>query len=813
MNLKPHIYEYLPKLIQTIALLISLNLSPFLLLAQKPVTSYIVSDVPASPQTFSLGVAGYPVSGTKYYLTNRTFDIYYATHRNGTNGVNRIVTGFTTSDGSTFTYEKYNASGGTIPFNKVVFNRIEPSTPLGAKFTALYELNSIFTSTGDSLNNPVGDVPDRAKTYLEPSAETTMEAFMNSYALNKGTDNVFSNTSGQNTFNNIERIDLIYTGGIRTSISANLSKIGFLINDRGGNDPFKVAAITGINAEGNVTSVATLKSLSNSINTWLSGTPTNAPVIRTVVIQKDANSVDFKPSQVIGFQTVKGVFISLQDLGIGINTTIYGLAIYAGDHPENSTPTELVDLSNSILTTDGVLGGLDLLSGNFVARDITVASPSLSGNVYHDPNGLTGSPPNTIDGAGIGSPTSTTPIQQLYANLLDAIGNVVLSTTVNADGSFNFPSVNPGIYSIQLTQVPGEIFKQAPTTELPDNWAYIGEYNGVGVGSDGLPNGILPNIEVNIDNITTPKFGIELRPESNNQILNISDKLLIDVIYSFPSLSKQSKVPALSGSDPEDKPASTTDSISTGGTFTITELPPANQAILYYDDLPITVNSPIVNYDPSKLQIKFVDITLITTSFRYTITDAAGLTDLTPALYQINLLTLLPATPIQLKSEVKDNGILLIWMSSTPTPISHFEVQQSLDGISFFTIGKLLNMNHNDNNSTFQYLLPPGNNENYLLRIAAHYSNGNIQYSNIITSSISNKIQLYPNPAKNYTLLIGLRSKSSLEIYDNNGRFLKKYTTDQSTFTIPTQLLQPGIYWLKIIQDKNATKSIRFTIE
>jgi hypothetical protein len=773
----------------------------FSVLAQTPVTSYTVTAVPASPVTSTEGVLGYQGGGQIYYASDRLYDVYYATKRDGSNGVNRIISSFTTNSG-TFTYEKYNASGGTIPFNKVVFNRREPATPLGNKFTALYEFSNAYTSNGD-LIDPVNSTPivAGAKTYLEPSLETTMEAFMNSYALNKGTDNVFNNTSeGNNTYNNIERIDLIYTGGIKTSIAGNLTKIGFLLNDRGGNDPVKVAAITGIDAQGNVTSVGALISVCNSC--WGSV----GPAIKTVVIQKNASNNDFRPSQAIAAQTVSGVYLSLANLGIGINTTIYGLAIYSGDQPDNSTQSQLVSLSNSPSNSNGTNGGLDLLSGNFVARDITVASPSLSGNVYHDADGLNGLPSNTISGPGIGSPLSPTPVPQLYANLIDAFGNVVLSTTVNGNGSFNFPAVNPGNYSIQLTSIQGDIFKPAPSTQLPANWGYIGEFNGTGTGSDGNLNGFITGIEINIDNITTPKFGIERRPESNNQHLNITKSLFTNIVYNFPSLSDQITVPTLSGSDPEDKPASSNDSISTGAIFTITTLPPANEAVLYYNNVPIVAGTPIPNYDPSNLQIKFITTSLLTTSFQYALTDAAGLIDLTPATYTINFLTILPLANLQLYASVSDGKLALRWTTGATTDADFFYVQQSINGSSFSNVEKTI-ASHQQN-YTFNQAL--SHNHDLFYRVVMHYKNGNILYSNIVKAGLNSELKIAPNPAKNFTFVSGLTGKNTIEILNNDGKRIQSFhVINNTSLSLPTANLATGVYWIKIIKDKKIIKTFR----
>jgi hypothetical protein len=759
--------------------------------AQTPVQNYTIVDVISTPQSLNNIVNGYPVppATTTNFGTDRTYNVNYGARANGNAGINRQISGFSTA---TNTYTRLNSTGGSFAFNKVVFNRKDPVPGYGAKFTALYEFTNL---------------PNGSKLYLEPSAENTMEGFMNSFSLNKGTDNVFNNKNTEATFNNIERIDLLYTSGITTSVTVNLAKIGFLLNDRGGNDNFKVSPILGIDENGVVNSLGPLVSVTS--DKW----GKVGPNINTVVIQKDANNSDYRPSEIIATQQVGGVFISLANLNIGINTTIYGLSIFPYDQPDNSTEEQLLTLSNAPLDTDENNGGLDLLSGNFVAQDITVATPSLTGHIYHDPDGLNGSPANTINGVGIGSPASTTPIQQLYANLLDIVGNVVLTTSVNSDGTFIFPAVNPGNYSIQITTIQGVSLLPAPPTQLPENWGYIGEYNGTGAGSDGMPNGILPNVVVNIDNVTTPKFGIELRPESNNQILNINDKLLIDVIYSFPNLSKQFLVPALSGTDPEDKPASTNDSISTGGTFIVTTLPPANEAVLYYDNVELVTGIPIVNYDPAKLQIKFLDIGLTSTSFHYTILDAANLEDLTPALYQINFLTVLPSSKLKLSSQLRRTNAVLLWEAQLVNAVDVFEIQTSINGVQYQKVGTVLPHTSASSEKSYVYTHSLQDQNEYFFRIMARLKNGEVLFSNIVKANLSGKLSMNPNPAKGSTILSGLIGNNTIHIVDVYGKLLQSFSTNNTSFEIPTKGMYPGIYWIKISQNNKTLNSLKLLIE
>ena len=78
------------------------------------------------------------------------------------------------------------------------------------------------------------------------------------------------------------------------------------------------------------------------------------------------------------------------------------------------------------------------------------------------------------------------------------------------------------------------------------------------------------------------------------------------------------------------------------------------------------------------------------------------------------------------------------------------------------------------------------------------------------TQQQSNKsgIKIYPNPAKNYLQIDGLKddAKSNLLITDVNGKIVKNATTFASTYTFNIQNLPAGVYYLVIRQDGKTMK-------
>ena len=124
------------------------------------------------------------------------------------------------------------------------------------------------------------------------------------------------------------------------------------------------------------------------------------------------------------------------------------------------------------------------------------------GNVYDDANGLTNS---IVDG------TPTNIGGALYANLVNAAGNVVGIMPIAADGSYGFPSViGNASYTVVLSIIYGTIGSPVAAL-LPNDWVNTGENIGTAAGNDGTVNGRLA-VSITTTNVYNVNFGIEQRP-------------------------------------------------------------------------------------------------------------------------------------------------------------------------------------------------------------------------------------------------------------------------------------------------------------
>ncbi|MBK9290356.1 MAG: LruC domain-containing protein [Bacteroidetes bacterium] len=341
------------------------------------------------------------------------------------------------------------------------------------------------------------------KAPYEPNMST---AFTGNTNLLRGSDNLFANTGdGNGNINNIERLDVLVPGGISlTSASGQ----GFAVMERGAvnqHDAFVVGVITALDGSGNPAAYSNLI----RVNSTHYGSVNVIPNQNSVVLRRDNGTGNLLASTSLSGQGIGGVFLSFADFGLSDGQTIYGYSLAAADFPASGTSADFTDYTNTTFfplnTSGSTQGGLDMIALTGLVRIL-----SISGQVFHDPDGLTNS---TIDGASIqaieGNP--------LYVNILNASNQVVKVAAVQPDGSFYAEGLPFGSYNLQLSINPGTVGSPAPAkTTGSDQWVYTGSSAGNGAPDLNLEG--VTSISLSTENITGIKFGVEQRPVASSAI-------------------------------------------------------------------------------------------------------------------------------------------------------------------------------------------------------------------------------------------------------------------------------------------------------
>ena len=212
---------------------------------------------------------------------------------------------------------------------------------------------------------------------LRPSNVSTMEEALLSNVINRGADNIFANSGGDN-LNNIERVDFIASNGILAPDSL-LEDVGFLLLERGGNDSFKVAAITAVDANSNPTAFANLVTVSETA--W----GQSQFDLATSILNEQSPGENPSLTTNVNSQKISGVFVSFDDLGLAANQTFFGYALFPGDVSDTNDLIGLTDVSTTTSDANGQ-GGLDLVAGGGIyVRDAANIPPVI--DLDSDPAG------------------------------------------------------------------------------------------------------------------------------------------------------------------------------------------------------------------------------------------------------------------------------------------------------------------------------------------------------------------------------------------------------------------------------------------
>ncbi|MGB4843487.1 MAG: T9SS type A sorting domain-containing protein [Ferruginibacter sp.] len=273
--------------------------------AQTPVTQigYIGNNVSTQTEA-SIKGAGYSFS---QWTTASNFNINYAT----TSGNDILSIVSFTAAGNTFI--PITLASAVTKAKRVANGTIKDDR----NFITYWNKCSAFPAAGATSGTFNCDAPKI----------TSMEVAMSGNNINSGYDNIFNNTPSDPHYGNVERLDYIAPNGF---IAINTpDKAGFVVFDRGVGDDFKMAAITAVDASGNPTAYKTLITVpaSKFSASGLLQSPFDYVIF---VSDPDIASGESRPSTKSN-QNIKGVYISMADLGIAVNETIYGYSLFGQD--------------------------------------------------------------------------------------------------------------------------------------------------------------------------------------------------------------------------------------------------------------------------------------------------------------------------------------------------------------------------------------------------------------------------------------------------------------------------------------------------
>jgi hypothetical protein len=166
-----------------------------------------------------------------------------------------------------------------------------------------------------------------------------------------------------------------------------------------------------------------------------------------------------------------------------------------------------------------------------------------------------------------------------------------------------------------------------------------------------------------------------------------------------------------------------------------------------------------------------------------------------------------PPLPLHLLSftaqKTGDNKVNLQWVTAEEQNVSHFEVQRSLNGISYTRIGTVQALN-NPAGGAYRYRdeRPPGKANYYRLRMIDIDSNFEISpVRKVVVDKENYSLTIYPNPATDNIQIDFSSGENSIlvNIFDMGGKLvLSKTVNNDLLIKISVQSLGAGIYSLQV---------------
>jgi hypothetical protein len=183
------------------------------------------------------------------------------------------------------------------------------------------------------------------------------------------------------------------------------------------------------------------------------------------------------------------------------------------------------------------------------------------------------------------------------------------------------------------------------------------------------------------------------------------------------------------------------------------------------------------------------------------------ISDILNGLFVVNLTpSLLPIEWSDFFAWQEDEAIHLKWTTASERNSSHFEVERSIDGLSFKPIGEKIAKGYSTKTQTYDFIdNQPIVGQNYY-RIKQVDHDGQLNYSKIEVVNFKNRTNLpniFPNPSngkEEITIQFNAVQNDEnglMEIFNTSGKLiLQKYINFASHFTLRAELTQ-GIYFIK----------------
>jgi Secretion system C-terminal sorting domain len=156
----------------------------------------------------------------------------------------------------------------------------------------------------------------------------------------------------------------------------------------------------------------------------------------------------------------------------------------------------------------------------------------------------------------------------------------------------------------------------------------------------------------------------------------------------------------------------------------------------------------------------------------------------------------LPLTLISFSGSKQNNDALLQWKTANEINVSAFEIERSVSGQSFNSVGAV------PAGGNFYTYIDAGifsSTDKVFYRLKSIDKDGRFTYSAILRLSkqTSTTVTVYPNPVNDVLTINGLKQNGTLKLYDVSGKLLQQQKVSAQTITMSMSGYAKGMYLLQ----------------
>jgi hypothetical protein len=187
--------------------------------------------------------------------------------------------------------------------------------------------------------------------------------------------------------------------------------------------------------------------------------------------------------------------------------------------------------------------------------------------------------------------------------------------------------------------------------------------------------------------------------------------------------------------------------------------------------------------------------------------------DRLPVIAKVGDCTLSPVELIGFSGALQDGSAILSWQTATETNNDYFQIERSLDGVSFEAIGTVNGQGTVVGITPYTFADETTPFGTVYYRLAQYDYDATVSYSNVVqlTNEAPINVSVTPNPfgqAADLFILAGQETKVNVIVSDLSGRALYQKTVPTNEITLIGETLPPGVYLVQV-QSSQGLKTVK----